>query len=424
MKILIRKGIIVDRNSSYHLKKMDVLVENGYIVEINENNIGVSGIDKIYEASNLHISIGWFDFSVHYKDPGTEWQESLDSFQKAAEKGGYTEIVGFPNTLPIVQTKESLAYFRDFSEKNIVKLHNFGAVTKACEGKDFTDMIDLHYNGAVGFSDGKYPIQSSDILLKTLQYLHPINAILINKAEDKYLGLFGQIHEGLESTKLGLKGIPSAAEEIMIQRDLKLLEYTGLQSELPILHFSTISSAESVNLIRKAKKKGLPVSCDIAAHNLAFTEKDMRTFNTNFKVKPPFRSENDVLALKEGLKDGTIDLIVSDHNALDSELKNLEFDLAEFGAIGLETTFSVINMYSDLNIEQIITLLTENPRKILRMEIPSIKVGERANLTLFDPSLSYVFEEKEIVSKSKNSPFIGEKLTGKALGILHNSLNS
>lgn len=423
MNILIKKGIIVDRNSTYHLQKMDVLVENGYIVEVNENIIAVSGIDKTYEESNLHISIGWFDFSVHYKDPGTEWQESLESIQNAAKKGGFTEIVGFPNTQPIVQTKESLAYFRDFSEKNIVKLHNFVAVTKGCEGRDFTDMIDLHFNGAVGFSDGKFPIHSSDILLKTLQYLHPINAILINKPEDKYLGLFGQIHEGLESTKLGLKGIPSASEEIMILRDLKLLEYTGLKSELPILHFSTISTAESVNLIRKAKKKGLPVSCDIAAHNLAFTEEDMGTFNTNLKVKPPFRSKKDVLALKEGLKDGTIDFIVSDHNALDSEQKNLEFDLAEFGAIGLETTFSVINMFSDLNIEQIVTLLTENPRRILRMDIPSIKVGEKANLTLFDPELSFVFEEKDIVSRSKNSPFIGKKLRGKALGILHNSLN-
>jgi dihydroorotase len=281
-------------------------------------------------------------------------------------------------------------------------------------------MMDLHYNGAVGFSDGKNSIQSSDILLKTLQYLEPLGTILVNKSEDKYLSMFGQMHEGITSTMLGLKGIPSAAEEIMIMRDLKLLEYSGIKPDKPLLHFSTISTEESVNLIREAKKKGLPVSCDIAAHQLAFTDETLLDFDTNLKVFPPFRSKSDIAALIEGLKDGTIDMIVSDHNPLDAEHKNVEFDVADFGVLGIQTLFSVINTYSELSLELIVEKIATNPRKLFGLEAVKIEVGQPANLTVFESENFSVFEENEIKSASKNSPFVGKKLKGKAVAVFNN----
>jgi dihydroorotase len=216
-----------------------------------------------------------------------------------------------------------------------------------------------------------------------------------------------------------MKGIPNAAEELMLLRDLKLLEYANLASDLPILHFSTISTAEGVQLIREAKQKGLPISCDIAAHQLSFIDEDLIDFNTNLKVNPPFRSENDRLALLNGLLDGTIDAVVSDHHPQDEEAKKLEFDQAENGIIGLQTTFAALQSLGKIPLETIIHLLTDSPRRILRQPIPKIEVGAMAHLTLFEPEISYVFTEEQILSKSKNSPYISQTLKGKVLGVIH-----
>ena len=421
MKILIKKALIICAHSSFNNKTMDILVSDGNIANISEN-IDSDSETEVWEFNNSHVSIGWLDFSLHLKDPGTEWLETLDSMQSAALAGGFTEVVGFPNTHPVIQTKESMGYFKNFSDRNLLQIHNFAAITKNCEGNDFTDMMDLHHHGALGFSDGNHALQNADILLKSLQYLHALNTLLVTKPEDKYLSMFGQMHEGLQSTLLGLKGIPSASEEIMIMRDLKLLKYANLSSETPILHFSTISTAESVELIRKAKADGLPVSCDISANQLAFLDTDLAGFDTNLKSKPPYRAASDREALKAGLADGTIDTICTDHNPLNEELKNLEFDLADFGAIGLQTAFGAINTHSELELSTLIEKLTVSNRKLLRQSLPTIEVGQKANLTVFDPTLNYVFKEKDIVSLSKNSPFIEKELKGKALGVLNNKL--
>lgn len=419
MKVLIKNVFVIDPSSSSNKKSVDIAVVDGIISKIAAE-IPSLDFDDIISGENICVSTGWVDGGVHYKDPGEEWLENLDSLQQAALSGGISTIVGFPNTHPTVQNKESLSYFKNFSKYNLVQFLNLGAVTKNTEGKDFTDMMDLHYSGAVGFSDGKNPIQSSDILLKTLQYLQPLGTLLVNKSEDKYLSMFGQMHEGITSTMLGLKGIPSAAEEIMIMRDLKLLEYSGIKSEKPLLHFSTISTEESVNLIREAKKQGLPVSCDIAAHQLAFTDDALLDFDTNLKVFPPFRSKSDINALIEGLKDGTIDMIVSDHNPLDAEHKNVEFDVADFGVIGIQTLFSVIHTYSDLSLELIVEKITTNPRRLFGLENTTIEVGQPANLTIFDSEQIFDFEENEIKSSSKNSPFIGKNLKGQAIAVFNN----
>lgn len=414
MKVLIQQARIISPESSLHDTITDLLIEDGKIIETGQIK---SKADKVISGDNLHVSAGWLDMRVHLKDPGHELMENLESMSQAAMKGGFTEIVGLPNTHPTVQTKESLSYFRNFSQSGLVRIYNIAAVTKNCEGKDFTEMIDLFHSGATAFSDGVKPIWNADILLKSLQYLYPLGALLINKPEEPTLSIFGQMHEGLASTLMGTKGIPSAAEEIMIMRDLKLLEYSGIQSEQPVLHFTTISTAQSVRLIREAKKKGLPVSCDIAAHQLAFIDEDLKNFDTHLKVNPPFRSKEDIAALKKGLADGTIDAVVSDHNPLDEEVKNLEFDLAEFGITGLQTAFATLNTYGGQDITATIGKITAQPRKLLRLSNPVIEKGSVANLTVFDPAAEFVLKTENIVSLSKNSPFIDKPLKGKVLAV-------
>ena len=421
MKILIRSAKIICKTSDYHDQTKDIFIENGIIQQIADGLMLEA--DEIIEGKDLHLSVGWFDMRVHAKEPGFEHKESLESMELAALAGGFTEIALLPNTQPVVQTRESVNYLKRSGDK--VKFHPMAAVTVKCEGKDFTEMIDLHQAGAVAFTDGEIPLQNPDIFLKSLQYLTQFGGLLINHPEDLNLTHFGQMHDGSVSTFLGMKGMPQMAEEIMVMRDMKLLQYV---METPfikkfynksILHFSCISSQETVNLIRNAKDMGLPVTCDVAAHQLCFTENDLINFDTNFKVNPPFRTTKDVDALWEGLLDGTIDVIVSDHNPQDEESKKLEFDMADFGVIGLETVFSSINTYNkSLSLGDIIEKITDNPRKILSLINPKIKEGEKANLTIFSPHESWICEEKNIVSKSKNSPFIGKTLIGKIIKVI------
>ncbi len=419
MRILIRQARIIDKNTPFHEKKVDLLIENGTIIKIGKIE---ENADKIVEGKNLHVSPGFFDLSCSSADPGHESMESLSSLSAAATAGGFTEVMILPNTTPVIQSKESLRYFQHFSNQQACQLLPAGAVTKNCEGTDFTEMWDMLNAGALAFTDGRKAIWNADILLKTLQYLQPKGALLINRPTEPTLALFGQMHEGIMSTRLGMKGIPDTAEEIMIMRDLKLLEYADIKSDSPVLHFSCLSSAKGVEAIRKAKKAGLPVSCSVAAHQLAFTDESLSNFDTNLKVNPPFRSLKDQKALVKGLADGTIDLIVSDHNPQDSEQKNLEFDLAEFGIVSLQTAFATACMYADLALEDLIEKMSDNPRKILKRAVVKINVNQAANLVVYDPAQEFIFETKDIRSLSTNSPFIGKKLKGKIIGVINNNI--
>jgi dihydroorotase len=424
MKILIRSAKIICKSSEFHGQVKDIFIEDSIIRQIGD--IITVEADEIIEGENIYVSVGWIDMRVHVKEPGYEYKESLESMEATALAGGFTEIVLLPNTQPVVQTRESVNYLK--RSGNQVKFYPMAAVTMKCEGKDFTEMIDLHQAGAVAFTDGEHPIQNPDIFLKSLQYLTQFNGLLVNHPEDTHLTNFGQMNDGAVSTFLGMKGIPQMAEEIMLMRDMKLLEYV-LQTPFIehfnskyLLHFSCISSAETINLVRMGKEMGLPISCDVAAHQLCFTENDLTTFDTNLKVNPPFRTQEDLEALWEGLADGTIDVIVSDHNPQDEESKKLEFDMAEFGVIGLETLFSAVNTYNqNLSLEEIIEKITDNPRKILKLKSPKIQENVKASLTIFDPELVWIYDEQSIVSKSKNSPFIGKKLKGKVLRVISGS---
>ncbi|MFC5412002.1 dihydroorotase family protein [Larkinella bovis] len=431
MKLLIRAARIVDVQSPFNGQVRDVLIENGLIRQIGES-LAVDSSDsenslQIIEQEGLCLSPGWFDLRVSAKDPGDEHKEDLTTVCRAASRGGFTDIAVLPTTKPALDSKDTLGYVRQMTVGQPVTVHPIAAITKRTEGNDFTDMIDLHHAGAVAFSDGEHPLMNPDLLLKTLQYLQPFNGLLMNRPEEINLTHFGQMNEGLSSTLLGLKGMPAMAEEMLIERDLRLLEYvypqtgsgrnTG-ETEGAVLHFSTISTARSVELIRRAKQQGLPVSCDIAAHQLAFDDTALMGFDTNLKVNPPFRLATDVDALKAGLTDGTIDAIVSDHNPQDDESKNIEFDHAEFGIIGLETVFSVVRTHFDtLPLDQLIAKLTVNPRRIVRFPALTIEENQPATLTLFDPEQEWTYERT--VSRSKNSPFLGKTLRGKALWIIN-----
>lgn len=430
MQLLIRSAHIVDAASPFDGQVRDILVENGLIRQIGEA-IAVDATVRVIEADNLHVSSGWVDMRVSTQDPGYEHKEDLTSVCRAAAAGGFTDIAVLPNTQPVVDAKGTLGYVQRMAEGQPVSIHVIAAVTKKAAGEDFTEMLDLHHGGAVAFSDGNHPLQNPDLLLKTLQYLQPINGLLMNRPEETLLTKFGQMHEGIQSTLLGLKGIPAVAEELMIERDLRLLDYvtseepsadglgtTAPGTTPPALHFSTISTARSVDLIRQAKAKGKPVSCDVAAHQLVFDDSALADFDTNLKVNPPFRLPDDVAALWAGLADGTIDAIVSDHTPQDAESKNLEFDQAEFGVTGLETVFaSTITHNRGLSLSQLIDKLATRPRHILRLPALRIAEGQPGSLTLFDPTGIWTYDRT--LSKSKNSPFLGQTLTGRVIGTVH-----
>ena len=437
MQLLFRSVFIVDSQSACNGQQLDVLVDNGLIRQIGAG-LAVPENVRVIESNNLHLSPGWVDMRASAGDPGTEHREDLTSLARAAAAGGFTDICLLPNTSPVVDDKGTLNYIRRGAEGQPVVIHPVAAITKGAKGVDFTDMIDLYHAGAVAFSDGIHSLTNPDLLLKTLQYLQPLGALLMNHAEEPMLSRFGQMHEGVQSTMLGLKGLPAMAEEIAIERDLQLLAYVfdvarvetrdlvaenarvPTRATASALHFSTLSSARSVELIRQAKARGLSVSADVAAHQLVFTDEALNGFDTNLKVNPPFRGADDVAALWAGLADGTIDAVVSDHQPQDEESKNIEFDSADFGMISLETVFALLISYNvgRLSLAQLVDKLTVSPRQLLRLPVVSVAEGQLAMLTVFDPAATWTFAETH--SKSKNSPFFGQSFTGRVVGTVHN----
>ncbi|MEZ4947381.1 MAG: dihydroorotase [Cyclobacteriaceae bacterium] len=414
MKILIQSATISDPNSSHHLKKKNILIQNGRIVEITSKKIAA---DKMIEAEGMILSTGWIDLGTFVGDPGLEYKEDLDSAGKAAASGGFTEIVMLPNTVPTVQSKNEVNYITKGNDNRLVQIHPIGAVTLKNAGEELTEMIDLNASGAVAFSDGLKPVWNTDILLKSLQYLQKFDGLLINHPEDIWLNMFGQMNEGKNSTILGLKGMPKIAEDLAVGRDIELLGYSGGR-----LHFSRLSSAKALDLVRVAKKKKLNLTCDIAAYQALLDDSLLEDFDTNYKVNPPLREKADLDALIAGLKDGTIDVLTSGHLPQDTESKVLEFDHADFGIINLQTFASQLASLSKyVDVHDLITKVTMTPRKLLKLPIPTIEEDERANLTLFSPNEKWVFTEESNRSKSKNSPWLGKGIVGKAKAVFNNS---
>lgn len=419
MKLLLHKAKVLDRNSSFNNQVVDLLIEDGKITQINDN-ITVENI-RVISSENLHVSVGWVDVGVVATDPGLEHKESLETLRKVAAAGGFTDIVTLPNTSPIIENKSGIHYLKQGNSASVVNIHPTAAVTTGCEGKNFTEMMDLQRAGAVAFTDGLKPLWNADILLKTLLYLQPIDGLLINRPEEPTLAFMGQMNEGLLSTQLGMKGIPETAEELIIMRDLELLAYAEITSDIPVLHFSKVSTIAGLKRIKEAKAKGLPVSCDVSVNQLLFTENEVHTFDSHYKVSPPLRNLKTIKALKKALADGTIDLVVSDHYPHDEEAKKLTFDDADFGIIGLQTMFANTLKSSGLPLEDIITKLTERSREIFRLKVPHIAEGEQTTLTVFDPSETWIFDDKTNVSSAKNSPQLGQQLTGRVVATINNA---
>lgn len=411
MNIVLKSATIVDSsNKSLHLKKRDILIKNGIIEKI-ATKIDANSNTRIIDQKDLHVSIGWFDSSVSFGEPGFEERETIANGLSVAAKSGFTDVILNTNTNPVPDNSGAIAFVKDKSKGFATNLHPLGNLTVKGKGVGLAELFDMKNAGAVGFSDYKKPITNSNLLKIGLQYAQNFGGLVYSFPMDVQIAGKGIVNEGEISTQLGLKGIPVLAEEIQIARDLFILEYTGGK-----LHVPTVSTATSVKLIAEAKKKGLNVSCSVTLHNLWLTDAVLNEFDTNYKVLPPLRTKKDVKALIKGIKNETIDFVTTDHTPLDIENKRVEFDNAAYGSIGLESSFGVLNSLFDTELA--ITLLTKG-RERYGLTTPKIKEGEKACLTLFSPYKTYTFTENDIISTSKNSMYLDSNLKGRALGIIN-----
>jgi dihydroorotase len=418
MQILL-KNVVVVSSDKRNGQQVDIFIKKGKIAKIAPELALKTDYTKgaqILEFPNAHVSIGLFDVGTQACDPGLEHRETLVSAAQAAAAGGFTGFSPFPNTQPAIQSKSEVLYLKNKAVQLPVEVQPIGALSCDCAGKDLAEMLDMHHAGAMAFSDGKRGIQDAGLLLRALQYARTFDGIVMNRPNDKSISAAGQMHEGLVSTSLGLSGLPHMAEDLMIERDLHLLDYA--QSRL---HLQAISTKKSVELVRKAKQEGLDVTASVALLNLCFTDAKLYDFDTNFKVMPPLREEEDRQALIEGLKDGTIDFIVSNHSPIDTEGKDLEFTAAEFGAETLESAFALSNafLYKHLTVSQLVELWAVNPRRVLGLPIPKIEEGAPANLVIFDPAEVWAFDAQHLRSKSRNSPVLGEDLRGRIFATVY-----
>jgi dihydroorotase len=411
MKVLIKSARIICPSSPYHGKTLDIFIENGIISKIDKD-LKVNA-DKTIQADNLHISQGWTDCFASFSDPGYEYKETLQSGAKAAAAGGFTSVAIIPNTNPVIDNKSQVEYITGNSKELPVTIYPIGALTKKAEGKELSEMYDMNQSGAIAFSDGTSPLQSSGIMLKALQYVKAFNGIVIQLPDDRNINPGGLINEGITSTKLGLPGKPAIAEELSIARDIELAKYTDSR-----IHFTGVSTKRSIDLIAAAKKQGLQVTCSVTPYHLFFHDEDLSSYDTNLKVNPPLRTKEDMVALREAVKNGTVDFIASHHLPHEWDSKTCEFEYAKYGMIGLESMFPVVTSCG-ITTEMFITMQTNNINTILGITNAGFLEGAQANLTLFDPSLEYTFTEQHLHSKSKNSPFIGKPLKGKVIAVIN-----
>lgn len=411
MNVLLKSVTIVDSNSKYHLKKRDMLIEKGIISKIAATITPQNKVKEI-KLPNLHISKGWFDSSVSFGEPGFEERETIDNGIKTAALSGFTEVALNTNTNPVPDNKGAIRFLSSTQNNYAVNIYPNGTLTQGANGKDLAELFDMHNEGAISFYDYKSPIANPNLLKIALQYTQNFNGLVQSFPFEKAIATKGMVHEHINSTLLGLKGIPSLAESLQVARDLYILEYAGGK-----LHIPTISTADSITLIKKAKKKGLRVTCSVSINNLVLTDDVLESFDTNYKLMPPLRTKEDTKALIKGLKDGTIDMVTSDHNPMDIESKKVEFDHAAFGSIGLESCFGALLKATDL--ETAIYSLTQ--QSVFNISENNIQEGETANITLFNPSLEWKFTETAIHATSKNAALLGKSLKGKAYGIFNNN---
>jgi dihydroorotase len=412
MNVLVKSAVIVDPKSDFHNQTVDILIEKGIISQIS-NRIKNTKNYKEIKLESLHVSQGWFDSSVSFGEPGFEERETIENGLRTAALSGFTSVAVNSNTHPVIDSYADISFLKSKSAKNAVQLLPIGALTKHSEGTELAELFDMTSAGSVAFYDYQKPINNPNLMKLALQYASNFGGLVCSFPQESKISGHGVMNENVTSTSLGLKGNPALAEELQIARDLLILEYTEGK-----LHIPTVSTMKSVALVRAAKLKKLDVTCSVAVHNLMFKDELLTSFDTNFKVLPPLRTQSDIDALISGLKDGTIDMVTSDHNPLDIEHKKIEFDFAKFGTIGLECSFGALN--SIFTLKKTIELLTKGKERF-NVESSTISVGNEANLALFNPNETYTFSLENIISTSKNSMFIGTELKGTVYGIISNN---
>jgi len=412
---LIKSATIIDPKSTFNGQKKDVLINGHKIISIKKR-ITLKEPHIEIKSKNLHISPGFIDLHTRISEPGLEFKEDFESGLKAAAKGGFTGIVHMPNTIPPIQNSSDISFVIKKNEKNIVDVFPTGCLTKNMNGTEITEIYDMIKSGAVAFTDDKKSIENTMVMNIAMEYAQQFDTTIMYTCYDNNLCKEGQINEGKFSTLLGVKGIPEIAEDIKTVQHIELARYSKAK-----IHISTVSTHKSLNLIKKAKKEGVNISCDIAAHQLILSDDMLTDFNTNLKTLPPARNKKTIKEIIKKIKENTIDVISSDHTPVEIEKKKCSFNEADFGIIGLETTFPICNsiLKDVISIDKIVELLSLNPRKILNIPYPTIELNKIANITIFDPDEEWTYLEKNIKSKSKNSPFINQKFIGKVIGILN-----
>jgi dihydroorotase len=408
MKLIIRQAKIIDPKSPFHDQVSDIQIANGTIEKIGTKLENPGKYEEV-ALENLHVSEGWFDSSVSLGEPGFEDRETIVNGLDVAAKSGFTAIALQPNCLPVTDNQSQVNFVKTKAQNAAVELFPIGALTKASEGKDLAEMFDMKNAGAIAFGDYNKNLENPNLLKIALQYAQDFNGLVITYCQDSNIKGHGVANEGVVSTRLGLKGIPALAEELQVARNLFILEYTGGK-----MHIPTISTAKSVQLIKDAKAKGLDVTCSVSVHHLVLTDETLNGFDTRFKVTPPLRNDADRKALIKAVKDGTIDMITSDHNPIDIEHKKMEFDLAKNGTVGLESAFGAL--LTVLPLEVVIDKLTAGKSRF-GIESSGVAEGSKTGITLFNPETSWTFTKDNILSKSKNSAFLGAKMKGKVYGI-------
>lgn len=394
-------------------------IKNGKIESLSPN-CKAEPDTEIINATGLTAIPGLFDMHVHFREPGFEYKEDLLSGMNAAANGGFTGVVIMPNTKPPIHDKTVVEYIKNRTKGNLVDVYLSGTITQNQEGTHISNMLELHENGVVLFTDDGHSVMNSEVMKRAFEYSAPLDLLLAQHCEDHSLTNNFDMNESEVSIKLGLRGYPSVAEEIILYRDIALAEYCGNRR----YHAQHISTKGSVELIRFAKSRGLRVSCEVTPHHFSLTDSEVNTYDSNYKMNPPLRTHKDIDAIIQGLADGTIDVIATDHAPHSKLEKDVEFDKAPNGIIGLETSFGVCYTYlvetKKLTLWQLVEKMSINPRKILNLQPIEIKENNTANLTIIDCNEEWIVDSSKFLSKSMNSPYLNKKLIGKVKYTINN----